>query len=119
MHATRAGDRPLPATSLIQCRNCPLAQIVVDAGTKNNRRQSHATNLVKAVQAAIPAGERLAAIACGCLDSSQGGLVVLHSGAAAVLPWRGDHAITSLHHKPDHKQACITSLHDKRIHTLQ
>lgn len=40
-----------------------LRQVIVDAGTKNNRRQSHANNLVKAVQAAIPAGQRVAAIA--------------------------------------------------------
>lgn len=45
----------------------------MDAGTKNNRRQSHATNLVKAVQAAIPAGERVAAIACALRQRQAGG----------------------------------------------
>ena len=62
---------PLPVPALLQ--------VVVDAGTKNNRRQSHATNLVKAVQAAIPAGERVAAIACALRQRLAGGSVLLCS----------------------------------------
>lgn len=66
--------------------------VLVDAGTFDNPRQRHATRLVEAVRAAIPAGERLVAIArepaslC-CVRLCRMGALIHGSAGPALLCW--------------------------------